>query len=318
MPKDELKRQIGAQQGFSCALTGERIDPIATPELIDTDRVVERFKGGKYTDKNTRIVTPRAHMQRHGNLREREEWLADLKAMMDSRSQAMKLQMKINNQLLAYKRLTDEPNPDDEAFLAEQLGPVVERVKQVQRRVEKHIRASSDPLVQSAMGVVSMGAMTVAGLTVYIDLERANSASALWSYTGLHKPQGKRYEKGKAGGGNKTLRTIMWNSAVAMTKNRACPYREVYDRTKARLEVSENIVTSRNNQGREVQVAWKDTMASHRHGAALRAVMKHVLADYWMVGRTYAGLPTRSLYVDERLGHTGIIRPAERGWTLPT
>ena len=71
---------------------------------------------------------------------------------------------------------------------------------------------------------------------------------------------------------------------------------------------------TRNNQGQLVEKAWKDTMACHRHGAALRAVMKHFLADYWFVGRELRGLDTRPLYVEEQLGHTGIVRPGERGW----
>jgi hypothetical protein len=93
------------------------------------------------------------------------------------------------------------------------------------------------------------------------------------------------------------------------------PYREVYDRVKARLEVSEKEVNTRNTQGKMITVAWKDTKPCHRHGAALRAVMKHFLADYWYVGRTLAGLETNPIYAEAILGMSHkTIKPEERGW----
>lgn len=314
MTKTSLKISIAQDQGFNCALSGLPIDPHNFPELLDTDRITERFRGGEYTSNNTRIVTPRAHMQRHGTLRHRPEWMDALKSQMDSRRQTMKTLMKINNQLLAYQRLTDETNPDDIDFLTETMAPVKARLDKIDRDVAKHMKVSEHPLIQAGLGVPGVGPITMAGLTVYVDLEKARSASALWKYTGLHTSSGDRYTKGEAGGGNKTLRTMVWNMANSMTKNRKCLYRDVYDQTKARLEVSEKIVKTRNNKGQLVEVPWKDAMKSHRHGAALRAVMKHFLADYWMVGREIAGLDTRPLYVEERLGHESIIKPAERGW----
>jgi hypothetical protein len=314
MSKTNLKRAIAPTQDNLCDLSGVPIDVQNYPQLVDTDRIVERFNGGEYTPENTRIVTPRAHMERHGNLRLRPEWMDELKSQMDSRRQTMKVKQKIENQLLAYQRLTDEPNPEEIEFLNETLKPIKKRLSGIDAKITKHIKASDDPLVTAALGVPSVGPITLAGLTCYVDLEKARSASALWSYVGLHKASHDRYTKGEAGGGNKTLRTMLWNMASSMMKNRNCPYREVYDRTKAKLEASEKIVKSRNNKGQLIEVMWKDAMKSHRNGAALRAIKKHFLADYWMVGRELAGLDTRPLYVQEVLGHTGIISPAERGW----
>jgi hypothetical protein len=42
--------------------------------------------------------------------------------------------------------------------------------------------------------------------------------------------------------------------------------------------------------------------------------MKHFLADFWYVWRTEEGLETPNLYVEEKMGHKGIVRPEERGW----
>ena len=314
MSKAKLKEIIGAEQNGFCAISGAPLPTEA--KLLDVDRIVERFNGGTYTEENTRIVLPRAHMERHAILRDREDWLEVLKSMIDDRTQTMRLLMKINNQLLAYQRRTDHMNPETEGFLTASLEPVDTRLTVIDKNITQHLKMTDDLLVLSAMGVKGVGPISIAGLTVYVDLAKADSPSALWSYTGLHKASHERYTKGEAGGGNKTLRTMLWNMANSMMKNRACQYREVYDQAKARLSISEKIVKTRNTQGMLVECAWKDTKPSHRHGAALRAIVKHFLADYWMVGRTLQGLPTRTLYVEEKLGHTGIIRPEQRGWKL--
>lgn len=313
MSKTAVKQRATVDQNGLCAITGVRLPDDA--QLVDVDRVVERFRGGQYTGDNTRSITPVAHMQRHGNLREREDWLEELKALMDDRAQTMKVVTKLSNQLLAYQRRTDHAHEATRQFLVDTLDPVQQRLREIDAEVARRVRQSDDPLVVAARGVFGMGPVTVAGLQVYVDLEKARHASSLWSYVGIDKPAHARYERGVAGGGNKTLRTIVWNTANSMVKNRRCPYRDVYDRVKERLAASDRVVTSRNTQGQLVDVAWRDAKPSHRHGAALRAVMKHVLADYWFVGRELAGLDTRPLYAEEKLGHTGIVRPAERGWT---
>jgi len=312
MAKESIKQETIPNQNGVCAITGARLPDDFS--LIDTDRITEKFRGGKYVDGNVRIVSPRAHMERHGILREREEWAEELKSIMDDRAQTMKVVMKLNNQLLAYQRNTDHARESTASFLQETLGTARKRLRQIDAEAARHIKASNDPLVKAAMNVTGVGPITVAGLQVYVDLEKARSASAMWSYVGIDKPSHDRYTKGEAGGGNKTLRTMVWNMANSMAKNRQCPYRAVYDQTKERLAVSEKMVKTRNTQGHLVECAWKDTKPSHRHGAALRAVMKHFLADYWFVGRELAGLDTRPLYVEEKLGHTGIVRPRERGW----
>lgn len=309
MSKQTLKI---ASIGNPCALSGAALPD--DPALFDTDRVVERFRGGQYTRANTRVVTPVAHMERHGNLRTRDAWLQDVKALMDDRAQTMKVSTKLNNQLLAYRRRTDHAHPATQQFLQDTLDPVEQRLRGIDAEVARYIKSSTDPLVVAARNVPGVGPVTVAGLQVYVDLDRARNASSMWAYVGIDKPSHHRYEKGKKGGGNKTLRTIVWNTANSMVKNRKCAYREVYDRTKARLAASDRVVTSRNTQGHLVDVPWRDAKPSHRHGAALRAVMKHFLADYWFVGRELAGLDTRPLYVEEKLGHSGIVKPEQRGW----
>jgi hypothetical protein len=200
--------------------------------------------------------------------------------------------------------------------------------------------AKVDGLTASALGVRGVGPVTVAYCLTYIsldgkrplldskglpvldkkgqkiltDVDLARHASCLWAYVGLDKASHERYTKGQTSGGNKALRSILWNMANSQVKSNGA-YREVYDRVKARLEVSNKLVQSRNTQGKLIECAWRDTKPCHRHGAALRAIMKHFLADYWMVGRTLLGLDTSRAYAEEHLGggHRTIM-PEERGW----
>ena len=312
MPKVQLKHEVIEAKGNICALTGE-ILPDETA-LFDTHRKTPKRKNGIYTLRNTNVALPVAHMVEHGTYRERSEELNKLKTMVDDRSQIMKLKNKINNQILAYKRGTDNPNTETVNFLLETLESTESALGKKGRKIEKFIKNMENPLARAALSVRSIGPITVAYCLTYIDLEKAKHASSLWSYCGLDKPSHKRYTKGESGGGNKTLRTILYTMADSQVKVRGA-YRIVYDNVKARLEKSDKIVESRNTKGDLVNVAWKETKPCHRHGAALRAVMKHFLADYWMVGRTLAGLPTSALYPEAILGGTHrTIMPEERGW----
>lgn len=375
MPKRALKTAIVSTQQGLCALTETPLSPDLA--LMDTDRILPKASGGIYTRDNTRVVDPVAHLDRHGNLRERETSLDELKSHFDDRRQVMKLLLKENNQILAYERRVDKPHPKTLAFLRAHLEPVQARLAEIDKDIVKAVRGYDDPLAKAALAVPGMGPITVTALAVYVDffkkvcstchkpladdaivskpklkrkplegidsesgrarkpshqndpyrhyctcppatvtlVDAASTPSSLWKYVGLHAPSYDRYVDGETSGGNKTLRTVLWNTANVMVKmGDNCAYREVYDRTKQRLALSEKITKSRNTQGRLIECAWKDTKPSHRHGAALRAIMKHVLADYWMVGRTLYGMSTRPLYVQEVLGHTHIISPRERGW----
>lgn len=315
MAKEALKQRIGEEQGRRCALCGEPVPEDVA--YVDTDRKNPKASGGEYTDENTRIVHPTCHMERHGIRRVREKDLHELKMILDDREQVRKLAMKVNNQMLAHGRRVDELSETTQKWLEEQAASykstLADRDKLLTRWVKEH---KTDPFVAAMLGVSGIGPVTIAYCMAYIDLEKADHASSLWAYAGLDKPSHGRYAKGVAGGGNKTLRTVLYTMAESQMKNKKSAYRPVYDRVKERLAQSEKITKSRNTQGHLIECAWKDTKSSHRHGAALRAVMKHFLADYWLVGRELAGLPTNPLYAEAILGQDGhrTISPRERGW----
>lgn len=309
--KEALKTKIRNKQSQKCALTGKKL-PEET-KLIDTDRIDPKANGGIYTNKNTRIVDPIAHMIRHGNYREREEQLNELKILIDGREQLRKSFNSDNNRMLAMKRGTDSLDTETYEFLEEKSNVTKKQLSKMDRRIGKHLKNMEHPIIKSAIGIKGLGPITIAYMMVYIDIEKAQYASSVWKYCGYHAASHERYEKGVTGGGNKTLRTVLYTMADSMIKTRSI-YRDVYDNEKKKLEASKKITKSRNTQGKLIECAWMDTKPCHRHGAAMRKMIKHFLADWWFVHRTLEGLPTAPLYVEEKLGHTGIIKPVERGW----
>ena len=311
MPKVALKEKIRTKQNGKCSLTAEKL--AKETFLFDTDRIEPKAKGGTYTDENTRGLTPLAHMERHHILKIRTPELTELKVLIDGREQIRKFMNSLNNRLLAAKRQTDQMDQVTEAWIKEQIKAVNKQMGVQERRIDKFIKKLDIPVVKSMIGINGLGTMTIAYLLVYIDIAKAEHASALWKYVGLDKPSHERYTKGESGGGNKTLRTVLYTWADSGIRTRSV-YREVYDLEKLKLENSMKVTKSRNTQGKLIECMWKDTKPCHRHGAGIRKMIKHFLADLWFVWRTTEGLPTTPLYVESVLGHTGIIRPEERGW----
>lgn len=311
MSKTELKTRIRTKQKGVCAVSAEQL--AKETRLFDTDRIEPKAKGGIYTDENTRVVTPLAHMKRHYIYRERTPELTELKILIDGREHIRKLLNSLNNRLLASKRRTDEMDAITEKWIKEQVKITQSQLNKQDRRIEKFIKGIDTPIVKSMMGIKGLGVITMAYLLTYIDIKKAEHASAMWSYVGFDKPSYERYTKGESGGGNKTLRTVLYTWADSGIKTKSI-YREVYDREKLKLENSMKVTKSRNTQGKLIECMWKDTKPCHRHGAGMRKMIKHFLADLWFVWRTTEGLPTTPLYVESVLGHTGIIRPEERGW----
>lgn len=314
MSKAALKQAIINEVGNHCAITEEPLP--ANKSLFDTHRKTPKRKGGDYKHENTVLVIPTAHMEEHGTLRRRQEELEKLKSIVDERNKLMQARIKINNQLLAYQRLTDAPTEEMLDFLNNSVDSFAKEEQKKLRKIEKQLISMQDvyPVVKTALGVKGIGPVTVAYCLVYIKIEEARHASSLWKYVGLHCQSTKRYSKGEAGGGNKTLRTVLYTMGDSQIKTRG-PYREVYDNVKFRLEHSEKPVETRNRKGQLETKPWKETMPSHRHGAAIRQIMKHFLADLWYVWRTLEGLPTSPLYPEAILGgNHRTIMPDERGW----
>jgi len=230
-------------------------------------------------------------MIKHNNHRKREENYKNLKIMIDAREQLRKLSNSSGNRILAMKRRTDDLDKDTLKWLEEKLEETNSKLKKLDRKITKHIKDHMMfPIVEKAIAIKGLGFITIAYMLIYVDIKKARYASSLWSYVGLDKPSHKRYTKNVAGGGNKTLRTALYTMAKSMVRTRAV-YRDVYDREKQKLSMSEKLVET-------------------------RTVKKEIKTKMWKDVSKGEGLPTAALYVEEKLGHKEIVRPEERGWEI--
>jgi len=50
------------------------------------------------------------------------------------------------------------------------------------------------------------------------------------------------------------------------------------------------VTKSRNTQGKLIECLWSETKPCHRHGAGIRKMIKHFLADFWYVWRNVRGV----------------------------
>ena len=283
--------------------------------LHDTHRLIPKKDGGDYVKGNVIVTTPIVHMATHKTLREREADLEELKSLVDYRNQVMKTVVGIRNRMLAVKRRTDYMDQFLVDFLKESLTPYEDKLKEKDKKIKSHLDSMDLPIISILKNIDGVGPITIANLINYIDISKAQYASSLWAYVGYDKPSYERYTKNVASGGNKTLRTALFNTASSFLRGQTV-YSEIYNNAKAKYKASEKMTKSRNTQGKLIECKWKETKDCHKHGAAMRKMMKHFLADLWYVWRTVEGFDVPPLYVESKLGHKGIIKPQERGWVF--
>jgi hypothetical protein len=312
--------------------------------LQDLHRDTQRRDGGEYTPDNTETIDPVEHMKRHGNYKERDAAMDQLKMLFDGYKQIQKLRMKVNNQILAMDRGTDKLDEIDQEYINSVLTNIEEKEEAKGKLIAQWVKTNKTmPIVSAMLSVKGIGPVTVAACLTYLDIRKADHPSSFWSYAGYRCASYERYKdlpkdkwipihdkntgepvldkKGKQrmshhNPGNQTLRNALYVSAGCFVKNADCEYRGVYDRRKAKTSQSEKLTQTRMpGKTGTVEKMWKDVKPGHRHGDAIRVMMKCFLADLWYVWRTLEGLPVNDLYVKEHLGHeSGIIDPEKMGW----
>lgn len=319
MTKEILKDRAAERQNGK-SITGADLPVDVTGNLIhshiDTHRPIPKIEGGKYTDINTAVALPTEHRDIHGNT----PWLDDpelveLRSIMEDYRTCVKAINSINNKLLATERRMDEITPEIRKMFEDSLEIFITERNQFKRRASKQLDRVEHPMIPILAGIRGIGVIYVAEIITLINIEKARHASSLWSFAGYHTASKDRYQKGVKGGGHKHFRTVLFNLGGNFLKNNNEAYRAIYDARKARQEQSENIVRTWDNKDGWCEKAWKEVSKGHRHGDALRVMLKHFLADLWFVWREIDGLPTNDLYVKEHLGHaSAIIDPRSRGW----
>lgn len=261
------------------------------------------MKLNKIEDPHVRHVEPPdsedvAGGENGGNIpdlsREEASLVGMLVALRDTN--LMKVRIAYGNRLLAVEQGRDQMPPEQVAVVQR----IFDRVQAFEVEVEEEIRhASRDiPEIQAVRKVKGIGPTIAAELYAMIDIERADTVSALWRYCGMGVVEGKaeRRVKGDKLHYNADLKVVMFKIGKSFMMT-GSPYKRVYDDAKAYYQAN--------------RPEWTKM---HVEFAARRKMQKLFVSHLWQVWRTMKGLPTRNLYVEEHLGHTHIMTPQQFGW----
>ncbi len=177
-------------------------------------------------------------------------------------------------------------------------------------------RIKEEPLWKQWLeGVKGVGPCIAGGLMAWIgDCSRFDTVSKLWAYCGMHVVDGEapRRKRGEKANWNGTLRTLCWKAGQSFVRV-GQGYRDLYLQEKVRLRGlhPEAVAFDPPRKKKDGSPLLKYT-DGHIDAMARRHTAKMFLAHYWQRAREQAGLPTRELYVVEKLGHTTPIAVVER------
>jgi hypothetical protein len=222
-----------------------------------------------------------------------------LRALVDLRDrQIQKARIQFGNRINA---IVEGSDPSDGQQL-EILRAWADRFSDLEGDLDKEIASmvSEYPIYDYITAVRGVGPMLAAKLIAMIDIERANTVSALWRYAGYAVIDGvrERPTKGEALHYNNRLKTACYNLGTSLLRS-ASPYRREYD------------------EAREYYAEHRpDWTKAHQHNAAMRKMIKLFLSHLWVVWRELEGLPTRQPYAHEYMDHTTIKRPEDYGWPV--
>jgi len=165
--------------------------------------------------------------------------------------------------------------------------------------------------------VRGVGRENIAKVIGQIDIEKADTISALWKFCGYSVDNGyapKRI-KGDTLHYNSNLRSMCWRLGSSLLRAKGRFY-EYY------LVEKDKYVQRYQGQGMSIVPATSlpkvngkkqetDTIISegHVHNRALRKMIKLFLACLWLIWRQVEGLPVTKPYVIDKLGHDGFIDP---------
>jgi hypothetical protein len=172
-----------------------------------------------------------------------------------------------------------------------------------------------------ALDQVGIGHILAAGLAAHIDVEKAQSPSAVWKFAG-QAPGYDRKIKGQKLPYNSRLKVLCWKlgeSFVKVSGKEDALYGHLYAEFKAE-EVRKNeaglLAEAAAKELRTKKITDKETKAilesghltdGQLHSRAKRKAVKIFLVHYWTKGRLARGLSVRGPYVQTILGHDGII-----------
>jgi hypothetical protein len=187
------------------------------------------------------------------------------------------------------------------------------------------LSGDSPPEAKWAYSQIGIGPIIAAGLAAHINVEKAQSISAVWKFSGL-APGFDRRVKGQKIPYNARLKVVCWKAGESFVKvsgKDGARYGLLYGQFKAeeikrneaglyREAAQRELATKRFKT--EDSVTKKRLLAgmlsdAHLHARAKRRTVKLFLAHYWTIGRERRNLPVRAPFSEQMLGHDGIIEP---------
>lgn len=249
-----------------------------------------------------------------------------LQTLAYTRIQVQRLRIGFSNRISAMDRGVSPDTPRRREIAMRYYEAFQNLEEMVSKDMAREVRPY--PIYERLIRVKGIGDTLAAKLISQIDIERAQTAPALWRYAGygtvfagvtfecghtvaervgtcpvcgnenitnVQYDREKR-EKGVKSAYNGTLKTDVYLCALSFIKSNS-PYRRLYDEAKLKYA--------------QTRLDWTK---AHQHQAALRVMVKVFLDHLWRVWRELEGLPTRPPYAIEHLNHTTYHDPKDFGW----
>jgi hypothetical protein len=248
----------------------------------------------------------------------------DLRHLADTYMQCQRLRIANSNRAFASTKGTDETTP--EPFVVEVAADFEALEKKIFRQMKRTVK--HHPAWEWLDNIKGMGpTLSTQVLGLIADIEKFDTVSKLWSFSGYGLKDGKRQVpiKGQKLSYNRRLKTALYNCGDSFIKSRS-PYRDIYDESKAYYRLGKQIAPLRrilgedrpgeelivlretpegkkewdklikeaNKKAGEDQAVWSD---GHVDNAARRKMVKLFLSHLWLVWREAEGLEVSDPYV---------------------
>lgn len=214
----------------------------------------------------------------------------DLRWQVDLYYQVQKIRIALGNRVDAIVRGVDRGDLDR---LKRWYDQFLKLEEQVEREMAHEVQ--SHPVHRWLTSIKGIGPTLASKLIALVGPDECMAArdtpSKLWAFAGL--APGRKLVKGQKSPYNRRLKSLMYVIGTSILKARG-PVARYYYAAKEYYQANR-----------------PDWTPSHVHLAAMRKMSKVILACLWQVWREELGLPTRELYVVEKLGHQNVVRPED-------
>lgn len=238
---------------------------------------------------------------------------SELRILVDSYESIQRVRIGMGLRVGAVQRGTDDAETDFYSQWESNLKEIEEGISARMGEVLK-----GHPAWEWLSAVKGIGP-TLGGkiLGLIEDISVPDTVSKLWRFAGYAVINGERERpaKGEKLHYNLRLKTALHLAGEAFLRA-GSPYRQFYDSKKAEYQARPLMGPSQCpfdqvHKGGGKIIKCSNNGKGHIHNAAMRKMIKVFLQHLWQKWREAEGLPTREIYVKEKLGHTGIVMPED-------